>query len=166
MDGQSANSSPNYGPIGGIWFDGMWDKPDAGLASRKNLRAHHQLQPAALIIPNHHQTPKTWRRVQTFERDIPGQNSAGFKHQICSEQCHLESSNTLNGSWDLISRQRLQKPEEVEEMLCVRPVTIQIYFSTSPAAQRRNQEEFVTRLMRRQWLHVTALPSMALAVAR
>src|ERR1700682_561006 len=29
MDGQLRELLTNYGPIGGIWFDGMWDKPDA-----------------------------------------------------------------------------------------------------------------------------------------
>src|SRR5579859_2881531 len=29
MDGQLTELLTNYGPIGGIWFDGWWDKPDA-----------------------------------------------------------------------------------------------------------------------------------------
>src|SRR6266403_2172118 len=29
MDGQLKELLTNYGEIGGIWFDGMWDKPDA-----------------------------------------------------------------------------------------------------------------------------------------
>src|SRR6266542_2681052 len=29
MDGQLRELLTNYGPIGGIWFDGMWDKPNA-----------------------------------------------------------------------------------------------------------------------------------------
>src|SRR5574341_1167572 len=29
MDGQLKELLTNYGPIGGIWFDGMWDKPQA-----------------------------------------------------------------------------------------------------------------------------------------
>ena len=27
MDDQLTELLTNYGPIGGIWFDGMWDKP-------------------------------------------------------------------------------------------------------------------------------------------
>lgn len=30
----------------------------------------HRLQPATLIIPNHHQKPKPGEDVQTFERDL------------------------------------------------------------------------------------------------
>jgi alpha-L-fucosidase len=58
MDGQLRELLTNYGPIGGIWFDGMWDKPDADWHLQKTYSLIHQLQPAALIIPNHHQTPK------------------------------------------------------------------------------------------------------------
>jgi len=35
--------------IGGIWFDGMWDKP-MRTGGCHNLRADHRLQPAALIV--------------------------------------------------------------------------------------------------------------------
>ncbi len=52
MDGQLRELLTNYGPIGGIWFDGMWDKPDADWHLTKTYALIHQLQPAALIIPN------------------------------------------------------------------------------------------------------------------
>ena len=74
----------NYGPIGGIWFDGMWDKPDADWHLDKTYALIHQLQPAALIIPNHHQTPRPGEDVQTFEQDLPGQNTAGFNTNYVS----------------------------------------------------------------------------------
>jgi len=35
MDGQLRELLTNYGPVGGIWFDGMWDKPDADWHLRK-----------------------------------------------------------------------------------------------------------------------------------
>src|SRR5208283_1730871 len=53
MDGQLRELLTNYGPVGGIWFDGMWDKPDADWHLEKTYALIHQLQPAALIIPNH-----------------------------------------------------------------------------------------------------------------
>ena len=76
----------NYGPIGGIWFDGMWDKPDADWHLDKTYALIHKLQPAALIIPNHHQTPRPGEDVQTFERDLPGQNTAGFNTKYVSSE--------------------------------------------------------------------------------
>lgn len=50
MDGQLRELLTNYGPIGGIWFDGMWDKPDADWHLAKTYALIHELQPAALII--------------------------------------------------------------------------------------------------------------------
>ena len=82
MDGQLTELLTNYGPIAGIWFDGMWDKPDADWHLDKTYALIHKLQPAALIIPNHHQTPRPGEDVQTFERDLPGQNTAGFNTNI------------------------------------------------------------------------------------
>ena len=99
MDGQLRELLTNYGPIGGIWFDGMWDKPDADWHLAKTYALIHQLQPAALIIPNHHQTPRPGEDVQTFERDLPGQNTAGFNTNYVSTKIPLESSDTLNGAW-------------------------------------------------------------------
>jgi len=99
MDGQLTELLTNYGPIGGIWFDGMWDKPDADWHLAKTYALIHRLQPAALIIPNHHQTPRSGEDVQTFERDLPGGNTAGFNTTYISTKLPLESSDTLNDSW-------------------------------------------------------------------
>jgi alpha-L-fucosidase len=99
MDGQLTELLTNYGPIGGIWFDGMWDKPKADWHLEKTYALIHRLQPAALIIPNHHEAPKPGEDVQTFERDLPGQNTAGFNTQFISTQLPLESSDTLNDNW-------------------------------------------------------------------
>ena len=99
LDGQLTELLTNYGPIGGIWFDGMWDKPDADWHLQKTYALIHRLQPAALIIPNHHEAPKPGEDVQTFERDLPGQNTAGFNTKYVSTALPLESSDTLNDSW-------------------------------------------------------------------
>ena len=99
MNGQLTELLTHYGTIGGIWFDGMWDKPDADWQLEKTYALIHKLQPAALIIPNHHQTPKPGEDVQTFERDLPGQNTAGFNTKYVSAELPLEMSDTLNNSW-------------------------------------------------------------------
>jgi alpha-L-fucosidase len=57
MDRQLEELLTHYGPVGGIWFDGMWDKPDADWRLERTYSLIHRLQPAALIIPNHHKTP-------------------------------------------------------------------------------------------------------------
>jgi alpha-L-fucosidase len=118
MDGQLTELLTNYGPIGGIWFDGMWDKPDADWHLDKTYALIHKLQPAALIIPNHHQTPRPGEDVQTFERDLPGKNTAGFNTTYVSTQLPLESSDTLNDSWGFnIGDSNYKSAMEVERRL-------------------------------------------------
>ncbi|HXF15272.1 MAG TPA: alpha-L-fucosidase [Terriglobales bacterium] len=148
MDGQLRELLTNYGPIGGIWFDGMWDKPDADWHLQKTYSLIHQLQPAALIIPNHHQTPKPGEDVQTFERDLPGRNTAGFNTNYVSDQLPLESSNTLNDSWGFnIGDHKFKSPEEVEQML-VRAAgnNSNLLLNIGPMPNGEIEDEFVTRL--------------------
>jgi alpha-L-fucosidase len=98
MDAQLTELLTNYGPIGGIWFDGMWDKPDADWRLAKTYALIHRLQPAALIVPNHHEGPKPGEDVQTFEQDLPGANTAGFNTREIGS-LPLETSLTMNQSW-------------------------------------------------------------------
>ena len=72
MNAQLTELLTNYGSIGGIWFDGMWDKPDADWQLPRTYALIHRLQPATLIVPNHHRTPLPGEDVQTFEQDLPG----------------------------------------------------------------------------------------------
>ena len=118
MDGQLTELLTNYGAIGGIWFDGMWDKPNADWHLDKTYALIHKLQPAALIIPNHHQTPRAGEDVQTFERDLPGQNTAGFNTNYVSNQLPLESSDTLNENWGFnIGDSKYKSAGELERRL-------------------------------------------------
>lgn len=148
MNGQLTELLTNYGPIGGIWFDGMWDKPDADWHLSKTYALIHQLQAAALIIPNHHQAPKPGEDVQTFERDLPGRNTAGFNTTFVTDQLPLESCNTLNGSWGFdIADRAYKSPEAIEEML-VRAAgnNSNLLLNIGPQPNGEIQEEFATRL--------------------
>ena len=98
MDAQLTELLTNYGPIGGIWFDGMWDKPDADWRLDRTYALIHRLQPAALIVPNHHKAPLPGEDVQTFEQDLPGANTAGFNTKEIGT-LPLETSLTMNDSW-------------------------------------------------------------------
>ena len=148
MNGQLRELLTNYGPVGGIWFDGMWDKADADWHLEKTYSLIHQLQPAALIIPNHHQAPKPGEDVQTFEKDLPGQNTASFNTTYVSDRLPLESSNTLNDTWGFnITDRKYKTPEQVEEML-VRSAgnNSNLLLNIGPMPNGEIQEEFVTRL--------------------
>ena len=148
MDGQLRELLTNYGSIGGIWFDGMWDKPNADWHLEKTYALIHQLQPAALIIPNHHQAPKPGEDVQTFEKDLPGHNTAGFNTTYISGQLPLETSNTINDSWGFnIGDHNFKSVPELEELL-IRAAgnNANLLLNIGPMPNGEIQDEFVTRL--------------------
>lgn len=100
MNNQLTELLTNYGPIGAIWFDGMWDQPenfDWRLEEQYTLI--HKLQPACLIGNNHHKAPKPGEDFQMFERDLPGENTAGFSADSKIGNLPLETCQTMNGMW-------------------------------------------------------------------
>jgi alpha-L-fucosidase len=148
MDGQLTELLTNYGPIGGIWFDGMWDKPNADWHLDKTYALIHKLQPAALIIPNHHQTPRPGEDVQTFERDLPGQNTAGFNTKYVATDIPLESSDTLNNSWGFnLGDSNYKSIAEIERRL-VRAAgnNSNLLLNIGPYPNGEIDPQFVTRL--------------------
>lgn len=90
--------SGRYGKIGGIWFDGIWDKKDADWSLAECYDRIHTAQPQALVGNNHHVAPLPGEDFQMFEQDLPGQNEAGFNK---AEVAHmpLETCLTMNGAW-------------------------------------------------------------------
>src|SRR5215471_18603878 len=100
MDGQLRELLTNYGEIGGVWFDGMWDKPDTDWHLSRTYSMIHQLQPGALIVSNHHKLPFPGEDYQTFEKDLPGANTTGWGGAPIS-QLPLETNDTMypSGSW-------------------------------------------------------------------
>ena len=100
MNAQLTELLTNYGEIGGVWFDGMWDKPDADWQLPRTYALIHQLQPGTLIVSNHHKLPFPGEDYQTFEKDLPGANTAGWNSAPIS-QLPLETNDTMypSGSW-------------------------------------------------------------------
>lgn len=99
MNGQLTELLTRYGDVGAIWFDGVWDHPegfDWGLEEQYALI--HSLQPACLVGNNHHMTPVAGEDFQLFERDLPGENKAGFSGQEVSS-LPLETCETMNRTW-------------------------------------------------------------------
>lgn len=118
MNAQLTELLTNYGEVGGIWFDGMWDKPDADWKLDRTYRMIHRLQPQALIIPNHHKKPLPGEDVQTFERDLPGENKSGFSATAEMGELPFETSDTINGSWGFnLMDDKFKSPKQVVDYL-------------------------------------------------
>ena len=97
--GQVRELCTNYGEIGGIWFDGWWDRPDADWDLAGTYRMIHELQPGALVGNNHHVAPMPGEDFQMFEQDLPGENAAGFNKAGIAADLPLETCLTINDSW-------------------------------------------------------------------
>ncbi len=85
----------NYGKIGGLWFDGMWNKPDADWEEDALYATIRKYQPEAMIINN---TGLDARGVLgnieldsvTFERGKPEPiNMEGSPKFVASEMCEI-----------------------------------------------------------------------------
>ena len=91
-----------YGDVKALWFDGYWDHETDSLPfdwRMEELYSYiHGLKPACLIGNNHHRSPIAGEDFQMFERDLPGENKAGFSGQAVSE-LPLEMCQTMNGMW-------------------------------------------------------------------
>ena len=99
MDGQLRELLTNYGEIGGVWFDGMWDKPGADWHLSRTYGLIHQLQPQALVGSNHHKNPFPGEDFQMFEKDLPGGHTTGFNPDQGVSALPLETAETMNDSW-------------------------------------------------------------------
>ena len=82
MNNQLTELLTNYGKIGAIWFDGWWDHDSDPTPFDWQLQEQyaliHRLQPQCLVGNNHHMKPFDGEDFQIFERDLPGENTAGF----------------------------------------------------------------------------------------
>lgn len=99
MDAQLTELLTNYGEVGGIWFDGMWDKKEADWRLEKTYSLIHNLQPGALVGSNHHLAPFHGEDFQMFEKDLPGHNTTGFSAEQKVGALPKETCETINNSW-------------------------------------------------------------------
>ncbi|MGH7624448.1 MAG: alpha-L-fucosidase [Gemmatimonadaceae bacterium] len=147
MDEQLTELLTHYGPIGGIWSDGMWDKPDADWQLPRTYALIHRLQPAALIVPNHHEAPRPGEDVQTFEQDLPGANTAGFNTKTIGT-LPLETSLTMNNAWGFnIADQHFKSvPELIGYLVRAAGNNANLLLNIGPRPDGTIQPEAVERL--------------------
>ncbi len=99
MNAQLRELFTDYGPLGGVWFDGEWDRYDADWRVAETYGMIHALQPGALIGSNHHRTPHPGEDFQMFEKDLPGEHTSGFNAGQVVSALPLETAETINDSW-------------------------------------------------------------------
>ncbi len=159
MKAQLTELLTNYGPVGGIWFDGYWDQlendKDKSVNSRTKVDWHmaeiyaliHKLQPAAMIGNNHHQTPLPGEDFQMFEKDLPGANSTGFGGASIS-RLPLETCETMNDSWGYNMTDRNYKSSKDLIQLLVKDAGYgaNLLLNIGPLPNGEIQEEFTSRL--------------------
>jgi alpha-L-fucosidase len=148
MDAQLAELLTNYGPIGGIWFDGWWDRPDADWRLQKTYDLIHRLQPAALVGNNHHKKPFPGEDFQMFEKDLPGKNTAGFNADSEIGELPLETCETSNNSWgfNLNDPRHKSTRDLVHYLVRAAGYGANFLLNVGPMPNGKIQPEFVTRL--------------------
>ena len=148
MDAQLEELLTGYGPIGGIWFDGMWDKRDAPWRIEKTYGLIHRLQPAALVGSNHHLKPFPGEDFQMFEKDLPGHNTAGFNAESEIGSLPLEMCETMNGAWgfNLTDTRYKSTADLVRLLVKAAGYDANLLLNVGPMPDGRIQPEFEGRL--------------------
>ena len=150
MNQQLTELLTNYGPIGALWFDGLWDKdqqPGFDWHLEEQYKMIHELQPSCLIANNHHITPYPGEDIQIFERDLPGQNTAGLSGQDISA-LPLETCQTMNGMWGYKIQDRNYKSTEELIHLLVRAAGMNgnLLLNVGPRADGAFPDQAVERM--------------------
>ncbi len=148
MDGQLRELLTEYGEIGGIWFDGWWDKPTADWRLQKTYALIHELQPATLIGNNHHRKPFEGEDFQMFEKDLPGQNTAGFNAESEIGQLPLETCDTITKAWgyNATDKQFKSTKQLIQYLVRAAGYNSNFLLNVGPMPNGKIQPEFIERL--------------------
>lgn len=148
MDAQLTELLTNYGEVGGIWFDGWWDKPEAEWRLAQTYKLIHDTQPAALVGSNHHRLPFPGEDFQMFEKDLPGANTAGFNDKVEIGTLPFEMCDTINNSWGYNKNDGSYKSTKQIVQLLVKAAgyDANLLLNVGPRPDGTIQPEFVKRL--------------------
>ncbi len=155
MNTQLTELLTNYGEVGGIWFDGMWDQWDANWRLDETYALIHKLQPGTMIGSNHHKAPFHGEDFQMFERDLPGENSMGFNQTGTISDLPLEMCETMNGSWGFNIKDQDYKSVKqlIQTMVKAAGYGANFLLNTGPMPNGKIQPENVdTLLAMGKWL--------------
>ena len=148
MDGQLKELLTNYGEIGGIWFDGFWDKKEADWRIDKTYSLIHSLQPACMVGSNHHLTPFPGEDFQMFEKDLPGHNTTGFSGDAKIGAIPLETCETMNNSWGFNLQDKNYKSAKslIQYLVKAAGYDSNFLLNVGPMPDGKIQPEFISTL--------------------
>lgn len=126
-----------YGPIGGLWFDGNWSKPNADWKLDELYGTIRRLQPEAMIINNtglDHRGEIGHPELDsvTFEQGRPSpMNRQGMSKYVAAEMCQ-----TINGHWGIGTNDFSNKStgELIESLAACRKVGANYLLNVGPTA--------------------------------
>lgn len=151
MEGQLTELLTQYGPIGAIWFDGYWDhngeNPPFDWHLREQYDLIHRLQPACLILNNHHLPPIPGEDLQGFEQDLPGENSKGLSGQSIS-RLPLETCLTMNNTWgyNLTDKNYKSSQELIQKLIRAAGKNANLLLNIGPRPDGMFPDEALERL--------------------
>lgn len=148
MDAQLTELLTNYGEIGGIWFDGHWDKKDSDWRLEKTYGLIHSLQPACLIGNNHHLAPFEGEDFQMFEKDLPGQKTTGFNPEQKIGELPFETCETMNNSWGFNLQDKNYKSTKslIQYLVKAAGYNSNFLLNVGPMPNGKIQPEFIATL--------------------
>ena len=162
MNAQLTELLTGYGKIGAIWFDGVWDHDSDPTPFDWQLRPQydliHRLQPSCLVANNHHLPPFDGEDVQIFERDLPGENKAGYSGENgISKTLPLESCETMNRTWgyNITDRDYKSTRQLVHLLVGAAGRNANLLLNVGPEPNGKLPEEAVSRLKEMgKWLEL------------
>jgi alpha-L-fucosidase len=148
MNGQLRELLTGYGEIGGIWFDGWWDRPEAEWRLDETYALIHQLQPQALVGANHHRRPNPGEDFQMFEKDLPGGRTAEFNKDAEIGDVPLETAETMNGAWgfNITDRRYKSTRDLIRYLVRAAGANANFLLNVGPMPNGKIQPEFTSRL--------------------
>ncbi len=156
MNAQLTELLTNYGEIGGIWFDGFWDKKDADWQLEKTYALIHKLQPQCMVGNNHHQAIKQGEDFQMFEKDLPGKNTTGFSEESVIGALPLETCETMNDSWGFNLKDKNFKSSKtiIQYIIKAAGNNANFLLNVGPMPNGKIQPEFIDTLKKvAEWMN-------------
>ncbi|MGY4385153.1 alpha-L-fucosidase [Pedobacter sp. UYP24] len=140
----------NYPSIKGIWFDGDWERKDVDWHYDEIYALIHKLNPEIMIGNNHHVSPKPGEDFQLFEKDLPGNNTAGFSAEAKIGTIPLETCETMNGSWGFSINDRNYKSVKqlVHYLVNAAGRNANFLLNVGPMPNGKIQPEFIDTLQK------------------